>query len=142
LDCSSGTSFTPPLVFRVRHKPRPSQGRKDARGRTKARITVAIDPVLARGLDGQAWARGLTRSAVVEEAISEWLQRRIEETYRILERTGENERARSGRSEAAEAAVVAGMVLEALRHQFPAMRHVTDEELRRRALASQEKGRR
>jgi len=111
-------------------------------GRTKARITVAIDPVLARALDGQAKSGGVTRSAAVEEAISEWLQRRIEETYRILERRGEYERARSGRGEAAEAAVAAGMVLEALRHQFPAMRDVTDEALRRRAIASQEKGRR
>jgi len=112
-------------------------------GRTKARITVAIDPVLARALDGQAKSSGVTRSAAVEEAVSEWLRRRIEETYGALERGGENnERVRSGLSEATEAAVAAGMVLEALRHQFPAMRDVTDEELRRRALASQERGRR
>ena len=111
-------------------------------GRTKARFTVAIDPVLARALDGQAASAGVTRSAAVEEAVSEWLRSRIEETYRNLERRGENERARSGRGEAAEAAVAAGMVLEALRHQFPAMRDVTDEALRRRAIASQEKGRR
>jgi hypothetical protein len=112
-------------------------------GRTKARVTVAIDPVLARALDSQTRARGLTRSAAVEEAISEWLRSRIEETYGVLERGGENNgRARSGLSEATEAAVAAGMVLEALRHQFPAMRDVTDEELRRRALASQERGRR
>jgi hypothetical protein len=111
-------------------------------GRTKARITVAIDPVLARALDGQAASAGVTRSAAVEEAISEWLQRRIEETYRILERSREDRRARSGRSEAAEARIAAGMVLEALRHQFPAMRDVTDQELRRWALASQEKERR
>jgi ribbon-helix-helix CopG family protein len=113
------------------------------RGRTKARITVAIDPILARALDGQAKGRGVTRSAAVEEAVSEWLRSRIEETYGVLERSGEtNGRARSRLSEAAEAAVAAGMVLEALRHQFPAMRDVTDEELRRRALASQERGRR
>ena len=111
-------------------------------GRSKARITVAIDPVLARGLDGQAKSEGVTRSAAVEEAISEWLRRRIEETYAVLERSGENRRARSGRSEATEARIAAGMVLEALRHQFPAMREVGDEELRRRAIASQEKGRR
>ncbi len=127
-------------VFRVRHEPRPSRGREDARGRTKARITVAIDPVLARELDGQARARGLTRSAAVEEAISEWLRSRIEETYGALDGLGENGRARSsGRSEAAEARIASGMVLEALRHQFPAMREVGDEELRRRAIASQEK---
>jgi Ribbon-helix-helix protein, copG family len=112
-------------------------------GRTKSRITVAIDPVLAQALDGQAKSGGMTRSAAVEEAISEWLRSRIEETYGVLERGGENNgRARSGLSEATEAAVAAGMVLEALRHQFPAMREVGDEELRRRALASQEKGRR
>jgi hypothetical protein len=107
--------------------------------RTKARITVAIDPILARALDGQAASKGMTRSAAVEEAVSEWLRSRIEKTYAILERGGENGRARSGRSEAAEARIVARMVLEALRHQFPAMRDVTDQELRRRALASQEK---
>jgi hypothetical protein len=111
-------------------------------GRTKARITVAIDPMLARALDGQAKSRGVTRSAAVEEAISEWLRSRIEETYGVLERSKENGRSGSGRSEAAEARIAAGMVLEALRHQFPAMREVTDEELRRRALASQERGRR
>jgi len=112
-------------------------------GRTKARITVAIDPVLARALDGQAKSGGVTRSAAVEEAVSEWLRRRIAETYEVLERGAENNgRARSGLGEASEAAVAAGMVLEALRHQFPAMRHVTDEELRRRALASREKRRR
>jgi hypothetical protein len=110
-------------------------------GRTKSRITVAIDPVLARALDGQARSGGITRSAAVEEAISEWLRRRIEETYGLLERSGGNGRS-PGRSEAAEAAVAAGMVLEALRHQFPAMREVTDEELRRRAIAAQEKRRR
>ena len=112
-------------------------------GRTKARITVAIDPVLARALDGQAKSRDMTRSAAVEEAVSEWLRRRIEETYGALERGGENnEIAGPGLSEATEAAVAAGMVLEAFRHQFPAMREVTEEELRRRAIAAQEKGRR
>ncbi len=79
----------------------------------------------------------------MEEAISEWLRCQIEETYGVLERGGGNNgRAGPGRSEAAEAAVAAGMVLEALRHQFPAMRDVTDEELRRRAIASRERRRR
>jgi hypothetical protein len=110
-------------------------------GRTKSRITVAIDPALARALDGQAKSKGSTRSAAVEEAISEWLRSCIEETYGILERSGGNNgRAGPGRSDAAEAAVAAGMVLEALRHQFPAMREVTDEELRRRAIAARERG--
>jgi hypothetical protein len=108
-------------------------------GRSKARITVAIDPILARALDGQAKSGGVTRSAAVEEAVSEWLRARIEETYGVLERSGGNGRARPGRSEAAEARIALGMVLEALRHQFPAMRDVPDKELRRRALASQEK---
>ena len=112
------------------------------RGRTKSRITVAIDPALARALDGQARSGGVTRSAAVEEAVSEWLRRRIEETYGLLERSKENGSAGPGRNDAAEARIIAGMVLEALRHQFPAMRDVTDEELRRRAIASQEKGRR
>jgi predicted transcriptional regulator len=108
--------------------------------RTKARFTVAIDPVLARALDGQAASAGVTRSAAVEEAISEWLRRRIAETYEVLERGAENNgRARSGLSEASEARIAAGMVLEGLRHQFPAMRDVTDEELRRRAIAAQQR---
>ena len=111
-------------------------------GRTKARITVAIDPVLARALDGQAKSGGITRSAAVEEAVSEWLRNRIEDDYGALDRLEGNVSSSLGRGEAAEAAVAAGMVLEALRHQFPAMRDVTDEELRRRAIASQEKGRR
>ena len=103
--------------------------------RTKSRITVAIDPVLARALDGQAKSGGITRSAAVEEAISEWLRSRIEETYGALDRFGGD-----GMSlRRSEAAVAARMVLEALRHQFPAMREVTDEELRRRALAARER---
>jgi hypothetical protein len=108
------------------------------KGRTKSRITVAIDPVLARALDGQAKSGGITRSAAVEVAISEWLRSRIEETYGALDRFGGNGISLR-RSEAAEAAVAARMVLEALRHQFPAMREVTDEELRRRAIAAQER---
>jgi hypothetical protein len=108
-------------------------------GRTKSRITVAIDPVLARALDGQAKSGGMTRSAAVEEAISEWLRSRIEETYGALDRSKGNGRAGSGRSEAAEARIAAGMVLEAFRHQFPAMRDVTDEELRRWAIAAQKR---
>jgi len=104
-------------------------------GRTKARITVAIDPVLARALDGQAKSGGMTRSAAVEEAISEWLRGRMEETYGALDRFGGNARS-PGRSEAAEARIAAEMVLEAFRHQFPAMRDVTDEELSRRAIAA------
>jgi hypothetical protein len=107
--------------------------------RTRARITVAIDPVLARALDGQAKSRGVTRSAAVEEAISEWLRRRIEEDYEALDRLGGDGRSSSGRSEAAEARIAAGMVLEALRHQFPAMREVGDEQLRRRAIAAQKR---
>ena len=111
-------------------------------GRTKSRITVAIDPVLARALDGQAKSRGVTRSAAVEEAVSEWLRSRIEEDYGALDRLKGNGRSSIGRGEAAEAAVAVGMVLEALRHQFPAMREVGDEELRRRAIAAQKKERR
>lgn len=111
-------------------------------GRTKARITVAIDPVLARALDGQAKSGGVTRSAVVEEAVSEWLRGRIEETYGVLERSGENGIARPGSRAATEARIAVGMVLEALRYQFPAMRGVGDEELRRRAIAAQKKERR
>lgn len=115
-------------------------------GRTKSRITVAIEPVLARALDAQARSMGVTRSALVEEAISEWLRRRIEEDYGTLQGLEKkNGKALSTPGETSEedgeATVAARMVLEALRYQFPAMQQISDEELRRRALVSQNQSR-
>lgn len=50
----------------------------------------------------------------------------------------------SGRNGWEEASIVAGMVLELLRHQFPSAGEMSDEELRRRAVAARgsAKGRR
>jgi hypothetical protein len=75
---------------------------------------------------------------VVEEAISESLRRRIEEDHEALDRLAGDGRS-SRRSDAAEARIAAGMVLQALRYQFPAMREVSDEQLRRRAIAAQKR---
>jgi hypothetical protein len=109
-------------------------------GRSKARITVAVEPALVRALDGQAKSRGMTRSAAVEEALSEWLRVRMEEDAEALDRLdGRGGAAR--RDGADEAAITARMVLEAMRYQFPAMREVTDEELRRWALEARAEAR-
>lgn len=102
-------------------------------GRTKTRITVAVEPALVRALDGQAKSRGLTRSAAVEEALSEWLRRRMEEDSETLDRLdGRNGTTKRGGADEAE--IAARMVLEAMRYQFPAMREITDEDLRRWAM--------
>lgn len=105
-------------------------------GRTKTRITVAVEPALVRALDGQAGSRGLTRSAAVEEALSEWLRHRMDEDAETLDRLGGKGMTAKG-SGASEAEITARMVLEAMRYQFPAMREVTDEELRQWAVEAQ-----
>lgn len=102
-------------------------------GRAKTRFTVAVDPGLARALDFRVKGSGMTRSAAVEEALSCWLRASAQKDAGELDRSGGGQEAR--RSEAAEAKVAARMVLEALRFQFPAMREVGDEELRRRATS-------
>lgn len=103
-------------------------------GRTKARITVAIEPGIARALDEVARGRSITRSAAVEEALEGWLRGRIEEDREALDRLSEKGVSRNGAGPASEASITAWMVLEALRHQFPAMRGVGNDELRRRAI--------
>jgi transcriptional regulator with XRE-family HTH domain len=81
-------------------------------GRTKARITVAIAPVLARALDGQAKSGGITRSAAVEETVSEWLRSRIEGMSRV---GSEIRRLREGKGwTGAQLAVYAGMAPSAV----------------------------
>ena len=102
-------------------------------GRTKARITVAVEPGIARALDERARGRSITRSAAVEEALEDWLRGRIEEDREALERISERRGSRNGTA-ASEAGIGAWMVLEALRYQFPAMQSVGDDELRRRAI--------
>ena len=104
------------------------------RGRTKARITVAVEPGIARALDERAKGRSITRSAAVEEALEGWLRGRIEEDREALERISEKRGSRNGAGLASEAGIGAWMVLEALRYQFPAMQSVGDDELRRRAI--------
>lgn len=109
-------------------------------GRTKTRITVAVEPALVRALDGQAKSRNTSRSAAVEEALTEWLRRRMEEDAEALYRLdGRGGGAR--RDGADEAEITARMVLEAMRYQFPAMREITDEDLRRWALEARAEAR-
>jgi predicted transcriptional regulator len=106
-------------------------------GRSKKRFTVAVDPGLARALDFRAKGAGMTRSAAVEEALSCWLRALAEEEVESLDRPAGGRR--HGRGD--EAGIAARMVLEALRFQFPAMRGVSDAELRRRATSGTEGGR-
>ncbi len=103
------------------------------RGRTKTRFTVAVDAGLAKALDARTRSRELTRSAAVEEALICWLRLLADQEGEDLDRLGSGP-GRS-RSEASEARIAAVMVLEAMRHQFPAMQDVSDTELRRRVLA-------
>jgi Arc/MetJ-type ribon-helix-helix transcriptional regulator len=110
-------------------------------GRSKTRITVAVEPALVRALDGQAKSRGITRSAAVEEALSEWLRQRMEEDSETLDRL-EGRNGSAERNGADEAEIAARMVLEAMRYQFPAMREVTDEDLRRWAMEATTEARR
>jgi predicted transcriptional regulator len=103
------------------------------RGRTKARITVAVEPGIARALDEVARGRSITRSAAVEEAVEGWLRGRIEEQGEALDRLSEKRGLRNGEGPDSAAGIAAWMVLEALRYQFPAMRDLSDSELRWRA---------
>lgn len=96
------------------------------RNGSKTRFTVAVNPSVADLLDRVVAGMRTTRSAAVEEAVSEWLRRRVEQDLRRLDGTGEGAR------------LAAMMVLEALRYQFPAMREISDDELRRRATAALE----
>lgn len=107
-------------------------------GRSKKRFTVAVDPGLARALDFRVRGSGITRSAAVEEALSLWLRSLAKEDAEGLDRSAGGPK--HGHREEAE--IAARMVLEALRFQFPAMRDVSDVELRRRATSGTEGGRR
>ena len=93
---------------------------------SKTRFTVAVDAGVADLLDRTVAGTKTTRSAAVEEAVSEWLRRRMEQDRRRLDGIGD------------EARLAAVMVLEALRYQFPAMRGISDDELRQRATAALE----
>ncbi len=108
-------------------------------GRTKTKISIAIDPVIARVLEARAKAKGVSRSAAVEEALSVWLRRLIEEEHGVLDRLEENGRLSGPRGDAEEARIAAGMVLAAMRYQFRALEELDDEELRRRAVAAQQR---
>lgn len=102
-------------------------------GRIKTRITVAIDPNLAQALDARASGRKINRSVAVEEALSWWLKIMAEQDAEELGQFSDGRRKRW--SEATEAKIVAQMVLEALRYQFPAMQDMSDYDLRRRVLS-------
>ena len=93
---------------------------------SKTKFSVVMDPVVAELLDRAMAGMGITRSAAVEEAVSEWLRRRM----------GQDRRRLDGALD--EARIAATMVLEALRYQFPAMENISDDELRRRAMAALE----
>jgi predicted transcriptional regulator len=93
---------------------------------SKTRFTVAVDAGVADLLDRMVAGTKTTRSAAVEEAISEWLRRLMEQDRRRLDGVGD------------EARIAAMMVLTALRFQFPAMQGIPDDELRRRATAALE----
>ena len=109
------------------HEPLSSHtGASVPRHGTKARFTVVMDPNVADLLDHAVAGAGTTRSAAVEEAVAEWIRRRMERDRRRLDGVGD------------EARTAAMMVLEALRFQFPAMRSVSDDELRSRAIAALE----
>jgi hypothetical protein len=108
------------------------------RVKPKARITVTLDPALARTLDEQLRWRGMTRSEAVEQAVSEWVRRRVEEDRELVDGfrarvEAQGERAARG---AHEARIAAQMVLEALHYQFPSLSNVGDAEFRRRAVAA------
>lgn len=98
------------------------------RGRTKDRLTVALDPVVARSLRVEAAARKATVSGVAEEALRVFLRDAHREASERL--AGPD-----GRDGDEESAIVAGMVLELLRYQLPSAGDISDEELRRRAVA-------
>jgi hypothetical protein len=85
------------------------------RVKPKARITVTLDPAMARTPGDQIRWRGTTRSETVEQAVSEWVRRQVEERELVdgLGAKVEGERAARG---AHEARIAAQMVLEALRY--------------------------
>lgn len=99
------------------------------RGRTKDRLTVALDPKVARALRAEAAARNATVSGVAEEALRAFL--RNVHLVAVEELSGPG-----GRDGGEEAVVAAGMVLELLRYQFPSAGDISDGELRRRAVAT------
>lgn len=109
--------------------------------KTKSKISLALDPALVRALDAKARGRGASRSATAEEAMWEGIRLQVEAEREALGMIGDRLGASGARSpgrgsEASEAKIAAGMVLEALKYQFPAMSEIDDGELRRRATAA------
>ena len=93
---------------------------------------MALKPGIVQALDEVARGRSITRSAAVEEAVEGWLREKIEEQGDALNRLSEKRGSRNGEGPDS-ASIAAWMVLEALRYQFPAMRDLSDSELRVRA---------
>lgn len=104
-----------------------------APGRGKQRLTISLDPEVARALRADAAARELSVSRVAEEALRRLLLRSHQEA---LEKLSDQGGCDGGTGNAEEVEIVAWMSVELFRHQFPASRDISDEELRRRAVAA------
>jgi predicted transcriptional regulator len=117
-------------------------GRNTAKTRNQtARITTTLDSSLKRLLDVECEGRGLTRSEAVEEAISEWVARRVwedaedsqgvagrlDELADLVRRQGNNTRSMLHRNR-----YVVEMILELLMEFRPG---TSREDLRRKAHA-------
>ena len=65
-------------------------GRNTAKPRNQtSRITTTLDSSLQRLLDIECEGRGITRSEAVEEAISEWVSRRMDEDAEAVQGLGQ-----------------------------------------------------
>jgi urease gamma subunit len=105
-------------------------------GRTqeKVRVTVSLPAAVARQLDEQRRGLDLNRSEAVEEAVAEWVRRRIETDQDRITGFGDRMDQQTHVLERATR-MAAEIVLEALRHQFPHLQEFGSDELSRRAAA-------
>lgn len=103
--------------------------------RAKVRVTVSLDPEVARQLDEQRRGRELNRSEAVEEAVTGWVRQRIEVDQERV--TGLSRRLDQQRRELeGQVRLSAQEILEALKSQFSALANFEDRELERRARAA------
>lgn len=98
----------------------------------KIRVTVSIPEEIRRELDRQAEAAGMNRSEAVEEAVTEWVVRRVEEDQERI--GGLSRRLEEHRRELEERIELTGQeIAEMLRYQFRALAELSGDELERRA---------